>query len=703
MKRIIIGIVCALLCAQGLILSLQSPIDEMSQHNDLDAAIDVFSNSQSNTTYSVLDTTFIGAEYNVEAIDFTLHQDRFAYISGRTTQDCMPIKNAHQETPNGSYEMYLAKIDVVTHELLWGTYFGGSSVDFVTSIDVDNAGNLYVLGWTESSNFPVQSAVQDTYGGTRDASVSKFTSDGELVFSTYFGGIMSEETGDIESSDSGDVYFTGTTYSEDFPTTAGLDSTLGGEQDAFMVKLTDDGSLIWSTLLGSDADERGESIAIDNDDLPYLCGYTGWTSTDSFPLINPIDDVIESIEGFVVRYNETGHLNFSTYIGGNSRDRPKEIIVTDNDEIFLTGETDSTDFPTVSAFQVSFEGGRDTFIIRFNQSAIIYSSYFGGPGYEWGASIALDAVGNCYISSGTQGNISILVDPFDSSWDIHEGVIAKINSSGGMVYGSYLGGDDTDTLVSIATDQDGDCYAFGSTSSLDFPVENENSAKTNSIQDLYLTRIGCDTTVPTINSPEDLEHFDDESENQIVWSPYDKNPNFYNITRNGVLHSMGWWNTSEDTIIVNTDNLEPGTYNFEITVVDTVLHTASDIVVVNVNSVPNLELSNPPDFNYAVGSSGNTITWVLLSGAPISFTILRNDAVVIQSEWVLDEIVFNVDYLLEGVFNFTLIIRRGSNSASDSVIVRVLTTSTFDLNSVLTIGIISSAAVIAVVLIAKRR
>jgi hypothetical protein len=267
---------------------------------------------------------------------------------------------------------------VIDPPLKFSTYLGGSSGDEGHSIVVDSGGNVYVTGKTDSNNFPTKNAYQGSYGGgSSDAFVTKLNSDGSgLVYSTYLGGSGGDEGRGIVVDRAGDAFnafVTGNTDSNNFPTKNAYQGSYGGgSSDAFVTKLNSDGSgLVYSTYLGGSGDDSGNSVAL------CVCNYayvTGYTSSKDFPTKNAYQGSYGggSIDAFVTRLNilasGTDSMVYSTYLGGSGDDQGFGIALDGSNNAYVTGKTDSNNFPTTSgAFQGSYgEESNDAFVTRLD-------------------------------------------------------------------------------------------------------------------------------------------------------------------------------------------------------------------------------------------------------------------------------------------------------------------------------------------------
>jgi hypothetical protein len=397
--------------------------------------------------------------------------------------------------------------------LVYSTYLGGSGVDAGIGVAVDSSGNAYVTGYTQSTDFPVTpGAFQTTCNGGNncanygDAFVAKLNPTGSaLVYSTYLGGSSSDWAGGIAVDSSGNAYVTGYTASTDFPITPGAFQTVCGGAclgNVFVTKLNPTGSaLIYSTYLGGSRYDNGTGIAVDSADNAYVIGAT--CSTD-FPTMNPFQPAYGggdcSIYGygdaFVSKINATGSaLVYSTYLGGSGYDTGTGIAVDSSGNAYVTGSTGSTDFPTMNPLQPSYGGGSyDAFVSKINAtgSALVYSTYLGGNGFDQGDGIAVDSSGNAYVTGSTGSTNFPTMNPLQPSYGggSYDAFVSKINATGSaLVYSTYLGGSGFDQGNGIAVDSSGNAYVAGSTQSTDFPTVNPLQPKFGGVNDVFVTKI----------------------------------------------------------------------------------------------------------------------------------------------------------------------------------------------------------------------
>ncbi|MCK4411022.1 SBBP repeat-containing protein, partial [Candidatus Bipolaricaulota bacterium] len=369
---------------------------------------DAFVTKLNSTGSALIYSTYLGGNSTDRGYGIAVDSSGNAYITGDTQSTDFPTQNALQSAHGGGYyDAFVAKLNPSGSAFIYSTYLGGSGYDHGLGIAVDSFGNAYVTGDTWSTNFPTQNPVQPDYGRNVDAFVTKLNSTGSaLIYSTYLGGSGGDSGNAIAVDGSGNAYITGATVSPNFPTQNALQSAHGGGYwDAFVAKLNPSGSaLIYSTYLGGSGYDHGYGIAVDGSGNAYI---TGDTESTNFPTQNPLqtDHIAGDYDVFVTKLNSTGSaLIYSTYLGGSGCDRGSGIAVDGSGNAYFTGYTYSKNFPTQNALQSAYGGGYyDVFITKLNStgSALIYSTYLGGSGYDRGYGIAVDSSGNAYITGIT--------------------------------------------------------------------------------------------------------------------------------------------------------------------------------------------------------------------------------------------------------------------------------------------------------------
>jgi Beta-propeller repeat/Alpha/beta hydrolase of unknown function (DUF900) len=315
----------------------------------------------------------------------------------------------------------VSKLNASGSALLYSTYLGGSSGDEGQGIAVDSSGDAYVTGYSNSTNFPTQSPLQSTFAGNLDVFVSKLNASGSaLLYSTYLGGSGNDEGQGIAVDSSGDAYVTGYSNSTNFPTQNPLQSALDGGGDAFVTKLNASGSaLLYSTYLGGSGNDGGQGIAVDSSGDAYV---TGSTTSTNFPTQNPLQTTSggsnSNGDAFVSKLNASGSaLLYSTYLGGSDYDIGTGIAVDSSGHAYVTGRTDSADFPTQSPLQNTVGGNFDVFVSKLNVSgsALLYSTYLGGRSDDVGQGITVDSSGDAYVTGYTDSTDFPTQSPLQST------------------------------------------------------------------------------------------------------------------------------------------------------------------------------------------------------------------------------------------------------------------------------------------------
>jgi hypothetical protein len=375
-------------------------------------SIDIFVCKLNATGTGLVYSTYLGGGDIDGGYGIAIDSSGNAYITGNTySADFPTTAGAFDTIYNGNSDVFISKLNPNGTGLVYSTYLGGGGSDYDFGITIDGSGNAYLTGYTFSFNFPTTPSAYDTsYNNGYDVFVSKLNPSGTaLVYSTYLGGGSGDYGMDIAIDDLENAYITGQTLSADFPTTPGaFDTLLNGSGDSFISKINASGTgLVYSTYLGGGNTDVGENIVIDSSGNAYLTGYT-W-STD-FPTTSEAFDTLSngSFDVYATKLNATGTvLIYSTYLGGGSDDVGHAIAVDGSGSVYLTGYTQSTDFPTTpGALDTLSSGSSDVYVAKLNATGtvLVYSTYWGGRSDDYGLDITLDNSGNAYITGDTWSN-----------------------------------------------------------------------------------------------------------------------------------------------------------------------------------------------------------------------------------------------------------------------------------------------------------
>src|SRR3989338_2856626 len=272
-----------------------------------------------------------------------------------------------------------------------------------------------------------------------------------------------------------------------------------------------DPTLIYSTYLGGSYYEYDFSITVDGDGNALV---TGYTESSDFPLLNAFQPSFGGEKDvFVTKIASDGTVVYSTYLGGSGYEYDSSITVDGDGNALVTGSTSSSDFPLLNAFQPSNSGETDVFVTKIaSDGTVVYSTYLGGSGYEYGYSITVDGDGNALVTGLTYSSDFPLLNAFQPSISGEEDVfVTKIASDGTGVYSTYLGGSGSEYGYSITVDGDGNALVTGYTYSSDFPLLNAFQPSISGEADIFVTKI-CFSSVCI---PEVCNGIDDDGDGVI--------------------------------------------------------------------------------------------------------------------------------------------------------------------------------------------
>ncbi len=432
-------------------------------------------------------STYISGNQEDECNRVALDGDGNAYIVGFTSSTNLAVRNAYQSTfQGGTYDAFVMKINATYNSLVYCTYLGGSSIDKANDIAVDQVGNCYIAGVTSSSDFPTHNAYNSIYGGgTYDAFVVKLNSTGGIEYSTFLGGDNNDVAYGMTIDADGNVYACGYTQSTNFPTQNAYQSSHSTTTSAdwFITKLNSNGNALnFSTFFGGTSSEFATSITLDAEHNVYVGGYV----MSGFPTKNAFQSSHGGgiYDAGIAKFNATGDgLNYSTYLGGSGSEEKESIVVDQDGNCYITGQTSSSNFPLKDPIDATYNGKySDVFLTKLNctGNGIFYSTYIGGCGD--GSSliddiphqIKIDQTGCSYIVGETTSADFPMVNEWNRTLNGGRDVFfLKVNETGtGINYSTFIGGDTQDSGNGIAIDTDGNCVIAGTTSSSNFPTQN---------------------------------------------------------------------------------------------------------------------------------------------------------------------------------------------------------------------------------------
>jgi len=401
--------------------------------------------------------------------------------SGKPVPAGFVAEGSKVSVQTGKYEGAL----VIDPRLAWATYYGGSGITTESytegrNITVDSFGNIYIAGFTQSISNIATIGAYDTvfinsFGGDWDAFLAKFSSGGAINWATYYGDSAGKSSGFCLSvDDSNNIYLGGGTNSAtDIATPGTYRSVFGGGGEGFVAKFTGNGTRIWGTYYGCSLGDGPVGMACDKTGNVYVTGFT--QCADSIATPGAYKTILsDTTASYIAKFSGGGALLWATYFGGPGANYASSIVC-DSGGVYMTGSTTSRDsVATTGAYQAVYGGGQsDVFIAKFNDTgALLWSSYYGGSGYEEVGGIACDGAGNIVISGETTSPSGIATPGAyetylnSSSGEDPNGFVAKFTGDGAIVWATYFGGDESGA-GGAAIDKEGNVYIAGATTSAD--------------------------------------------------------------------------------------------------------------------------------------------------------------------------------------------------------------------------------------------
>lgn len=384
---------------------LMNPIRDQIEFEP-DAFVSKFAPGGQDLLYS----TFIGGDDVDFPASIAVDTTGAAYIAGTTNSSNFPTPNGFQKTlGGGGIDAFVCKINAAGSAIVYGSYLGGGDFDIGRGIAVDRSGAASVTGETKSTDFPTRNAFQTAIGSSdrlSDAFVARFAPSGSsLVFSSYLGGRDQDYAQGVAVDGGGATYVAGYTLSPNFPKLNPIRGTqIGGEAFATKINPAVNGMLVYSTLLGGSNRDEASAIAVTQTGVAIV---TGRTASADMPVVGATQPEYGGGAGdaFVAAIAATGTgLLYSTFLGGSGVDRGLGVAVDETNGAYVTGATDSEDFPRVRAIQDAIGGGSDVFVASYSASGatIEFASVLGGSGEDIGTAIAVDPSANIYLTGSTR-------------------------------------------------------------------------------------------------------------------------------------------------------------------------------------------------------------------------------------------------------------------------------------------------------------
>ena len=376
---------------------------------------DCFVTKLSNDGQEIIYSTFIGGSDGAEYVTgMAVDEEGNVYIIGRTSSDDFPTtEGAYNQLYNGGEsDCFMTKLSADGTELLYSTYVGGSAYEVPFDITIDSNGDSYVVGYTESPDFPVITLNEQdscyTLGGGHDGFIFKLCGNGScLEYSMYLGGDGTYDDAFSLTLDSYErIVVAGYTRSTDFPVVDAMYDEINGEGDCFITRLEHDGTFDFSTYLGGSVLDGAYSVAVDSNDDIYIIGIT---DGGNFPIVGADESIFNGTFGiFLSILNEQGTaLEYS----GVLKDSQKEgvstsvgsVLIVSEHEVWISGNTGNEQFPVTENALDKTMAERKGFIVMMDpvRSSLNYSTFIGGRNWNSISGIVMDSSGNIYSCGST--------------------------------------------------------------------------------------------------------------------------------------------------------------------------------------------------------------------------------------------------------------------------------------------------------------
>lgn len=443
----------------------------------------------------VVFSAFRGGSSFDRAVAIARDRNGNVFVAGNTSSGDFPVtEGAYQETRSSGQDVFVMKINPALpsdQAVQYVTYFGGGALDEVTSMAVDHTGDVYLVGFTTSTNLPVTSpSHQSQNHGERDAFLVKFAfghpnAESLLAYSTYFGGTGNDAAYGVAVDELWNVFVVGSTASTDIETKgANVQSQSGGGTDGFVARFDVFGTLIYSTYLGGERTDSARAVALGPNGSIWVAMNT---LSPGLPVsgnaFNP--EYWSGGDVYLARMQILGDdpgIRYGTYLGGPEIDNVAKIAVDPQGRVVIAGPTQSADFPRAGISQPS-SGATDVFVsvidtAQSGSASLVFSTLLGGKDHDWPYDMAVTPAGDIVVTGYTLSSDFPASSGAQTFAGLADAFATKLRADSGITYSTYIGGAQNDYGYGVAVDPTGNIWLAGATSSVVFPAGAGNRGST---------------------------------------------------------------------------------------------------------------------------------------------------------------------------------------------------------------------------------
>ncbi len=419
------------------------------------------------------------------------------YHAFQTESNFLLDYDALNNKSNGSRSICVMKYDK-DMELLWGMYIGNQGTNHIIDIKCDNNNNVWIGGETNSSNYPTTSdAIQNYVKGYYDMILTKISPEGDLMYSTLYGGYSYDVIAEIDIDSKNNVWATGRSSGGFSSTTGG--ASYSGDYDGFIIGVSEQGKLLHSGFIGTSNSDIAEGIAIDSKDNIYVSGHT---LSRNFQVNGQFSEkYFGGQDAFLVKYSPQLDRLWFTYFGGSGSDWGSNLEIDAQDNVYMSGYTNSFTLPNkISSIQNGNAGGMDMYLAKFDvEGKNIWSTFYGGSNNEGRTTTddmfgGLDIFDNGDVVIGGRtlsSDVMMYGDGFHVFNGSQDGIILRVNQMGNPIWSTYVGGQGYEENIDVLFDINGAIVCSGNTKSSDFQVTDNTEYKSFSVAtDAYIVRFG---------------------------------------------------------------------------------------------------------------------------------------------------------------------------------------------------------------------